>query len=308
MSSFVTYWDSSDSSVNRIELFLNSGSYFRTIPNQPSAHDAVVRLSKTPAYQNMNPVQKFEFWFGVNIGISSENLDGRGLTALAGFYERLKLECKAQGDCRITNLRSRDLWDSSAGHELGLFYDYRNDQIAVDSNPMGGAPFLLYGAYLAAVAFVAYASVEAPRISRALSDIHIELNLDWMNYSTPVTPLATPSGASSSGGASGGKDPCKDPSAKGGVYELLNVLGDVVRTGRANDLARRRLEHLRNPLFKGFDFNVRYRTDDYATIRGLEERVYLENGPSGAANDKIRPISPKNPRASSYRAATSKCK
>jgi hypothetical protein len=56
----------------------------------------------------------------------------------------------------------------------------------------------------------------------------------------------------------------------GGVYSLRNEAGDVVRTGRTNNLARRAGEHARDPELGQYRFQAEYRTDDYATQRGLE--------------------------------------
>jgi hypothetical protein len=64
-----------------------------------------------------------------------------------------------------------------------------------------------------------------------------------------------------------------------------------MRSGRSNDLDRRRGEHGRDPLLKDFDFNARYRTDDYATQRGLEQAVHDALNPP---LNRINPISPNN--------------
>jgi hypothetical protein len=72
----------------------------------------------------------------------------------------------------------------------------------------------------------------------------------------------------------------------------------VVRTGRTVDLARRALEHLRDPATAAYDFLVVHRTDDYAIRRGLEQMLYDQY--QGAALNTIRPIWPRNPNLGRY--------
>jgi hypothetical protein len=85
--------------------------------------------------------------------------------------------------------------------------------------------------------------------------------------------------------------------ALGGVYSLRDEAGSIVRTGRTKDLRRRRGEHGRDPLLSEYRFQVEYRTDDYATQRGLEQLMHDEFVP---ALNKIRPISKSNPRIDDY--------
>jgi RHS repeat-associated protein len=85
---------------------------------------------------------------------------------------------------------------------------------------------------------------------------------------------------------------------KGGVYTLTDQeTGTVVRTGRSNDLMRRELEHRQDPILGKYRFDVIYRTDSYAAQRGLEQVLYDKYK---AFLNKIRPISPKNPKAAKY--------
>ncbi len=84
--------------------------------------------------------------------------------------------------------------------------------------------------------------------------------------------------------------------ARGGVYILRDAEGNVVRTGRTNDLLRREAEHARD--FPDVNFETVYKTDDYAAQRGLEQRVY-EQYPEAPLN-KIRAIDPKNPNYQKY--------
>ena len=80
---------------------------------------------------------------------------------------------------------------------------------------------------------------------------------------------------------------------KGGVYTLRDPeTGDVERTGRTNDLDRRKGEHASGKETKDLNFKVEHRTDNASARRGLEQIVHDKHKPP---LDKIRPISPKNP-------------
>jgi hypothetical protein len=59
--------------------------------------------------------------------------------------------------------------------------------------------------------------------------------------------------------------------ARGGVYTLRDEAGDVIRTGRTNDLAARESAHFNDPVLGDYRFSVEYRTDVYAEQRGLEQ-------------------------------------
>lgn len=81
--------------------------------------------------------------------------------------------------------------------------------------------------------------------------------------------------------------------ARGGVYLLRDAeTGQVVRTGRTNDLAVREAQHARDPLLKDYEFEPVYRTDVYAKQRGLEQNLdWIHNPPLNYGN----PIRPKHP-------------
>jgi RHS repeat-associated protein len=82
--------------------------------------------------------------------------------------------------------------------------------------------------------------------------------------------------------------------ATGGTYILRDpVTGQVMRTGRTNDLARREREHRGS----GLIFEVDKRTDDYAAQRGREQIIHDKYIPP---LNKIRPISPNNPNRDKY--------
>ncbi|MNV67521.1 hypothetical protein D3C71_1603250 [compost metagenome] len=85
--------------------------------------------------------------------------------------------------------------------------------------------------------------------------------------------------------------------AKGGTYLLKDAEGIVMRTGRTKDLARRELEHARDPALKDLDFSAVHRTDVRAEQRGLEQMLHDQYNPPLNA---IRPISPRNPRLQTY--------
>ncbi len=85
---------------------------------------------------------------------------------------------------------------------------------------------------------------------------------------------------------------------RGGTYVLRDPeTNEVMRTGRTNDLERRRQEHGRDPELRPFNFEVDRRTDDYAQQRGREQVVHNQYDPP---LNRIQPISPRNPRRQEY--------
>jgi len=70
-----------------------------------------------------------------------------------------------------------------------------------------------------------------------------------------------------------------------------------MRTKRSNDLARRELDHARDPNLKDLSFEVQHRTDVRAEQRGLEQMLHDQYDPP---LNKINPISPRNPRLNEY--------
>ena len=70
-----------------------------------------------------------------------------------------------------------------------------------------------------------------------------------------------------------------------------------MRSGRTNDLARRQLEHARDPALKDLDLATAHRTDMRAEQRGLEQMLHDQYSPPLNA---IRPISPGNPKLNDY--------
>jgi hypothetical protein len=86
--------------------------------------------------------------------------------------------------------------------------------------------------------------------------------------------------------------------ARGGTYKLIDpVTGEVQYVGRTKDLARRAAEHERDAVKWQFEFEVDWRTDDYAVQRGREQMLYdLYQPPL----NRVRPISLRNPRLEEY--------
>ncbi len=70
----------------------------------------------------------------------------------------------------------------------------------------------------------------------------------------------------------------------GGVYELRDESGAVLRTGRTNNLDRRASEHLRE--FRDLKFRTRNTTDDYREQRALEHEAYMDNRKTAVLNHK----------------------
>ncbi len=92
-------------------------------------------------------------------------------------------------------------------------------------------------------------------------------------------------------------------SARGGVYALEDESGNVVRTGRTNDLASRARDHRADPTLGQFQFKTVYETDVYAEQRGLEQVLYDRNPGAMSVNggyNYLRPISPSNPNLPGY--------
>ncbi|MGH3236279.1 MAG: hypothetical protein ACRDOH_24090 [Streptosporangiaceae bacterium] len=89
----------------------------------------------------------------------------------------------------------------------------------------------------------------------------------------------------------------------GGVYTLRDEAGNVVRTGRASNLATREYQLNRDPVLGQYEFNVEYRTDVYAEQRGLEQTLYDRYPGAQAANggyNVIRAVGPENPNGPGY--------
>lgn len=93
---------------------------------------------------------------------------------------------------------------------------------------------------------------------------------------------------------------------RGGVYSLRDPGGNVLRTGRSNDLGTRRNQLARDPIFGEYEFHPEYLTDDYNEQRGLEQHLYDLHPEALAKNgglNRIRGIRFNNPRISSYLSA-----
>ena len=82
---------------------------------------------------------------------------------------------------------------------------------------------------------------------------------------------------------------------KGGIYTLRDVEGNVQRSGRTKDLARREVEH--GTAYPDLRFHPEFRSDSYQVQRGGEQILRDRYNPP---LDKINPISPRNPRRTQY--------
>ena len=82
------------------------------------------------------------------------------------------------------------------------------------------------------------------------------------------------------------------------MYRLVDSsTREVMRTGRSNNLIRRRAEHARDVQLQNYRFDEVWRTDDYAQQRGLEQILHERHNPP---LNKIHPISPHNRRINEY--------
>ena len=70
-----------------------------------------------------------------------------------------------------------------------------------------------------------------------------------------------------------------------------------MRTGRTKDRKRREQEYKLHPETEELRYRPKTNTDDYSAQRGHEQLLHDEHKPP---LDKIRPISPKNPRREQY--------
>ena len=70
------------------------------------------------------------------------------------------------------------------------------------------------------------------------------------------------------------KDLWGGPRGRGGTSRLVDEAGNTRYVGQTGDFARRRVEHANDPRFRDLSFEIRHRTDNYQTRRGLEQRDY----------------------------------
>jgi RHS repeat-associated protein len=85
----------------------------------------------------------------------------------------------------------------------------------------------------------------------------------------------------------------------GGVYVLTDPeTGEAMRTGRTNDLPRRRNEHRRGGTTCGLDFHILVETDSYSEQRGVEQLAHEAYGKPKL--NKVEPISPRNKKRGGY--------
>ncbi|OJW27600.1 MAG: hypothetical protein BGO49_25350 [Planctomycetales bacterium 71-10] len=100
-------------------------------------------------------------------------------------------------------------------------------------------------------------------------------------------------------GVAAGQVCCAVRLRQGGTYVLRDPeTGQIVRSGRTNDLERRETEHARR--FRDLLFEAFHRTNDYFEQRGLEQWLHDTFKPP---LNRIRGINPRNPNANAYREA-----
>jgi hypothetical protein len=84
----------------------------------------------------------------------------------------------------------------------------------------------------------------------------------------------------------------------GGTYILRDPnTQQIMRTGRAKTLSKRKSDHKRDQNLKDFIFEVDKRTNDYASQRGREQIIHDLHKPP---LNKIEPISPRNKNRQKY--------
>ncbi len=85
---------------------------------------------------------------------------------------------------------------------------------------------------------------------------------------------------------------------QGGTYMLVDEkTGKVMRTGRTNDLKRRKGEHQRDPETRPYPMKEDRLTDSRPAQRGREQMIHDAHQPP---LNKINPISPTNPKRQQY--------
>lgn len=95
---------------------------------------------------------------------------------------------------------------------------------------------------------------------------------------------------------------CPIGQGNGGVYALVNPLARSVeqaiqRSGRTNDFIRREGEHGRDPALRDFSLRPAFRSDNYSTVRGLEQIFHEVYNPP---YNRIRATDPRKPATSQY--------
>jgi len=109
---------------------------------------------------------------------------------------------------------------------------------------------------------------------------------------------AAQGGAAAGNAASGIAEEHAERAARGGTYRLIDpATGETQYVGRTENLAQRQIQHRTDPIKQKLRFEVDWRTDDYAVQRGREQMLYEQYRPP---LNRIRPISPRNPRRQEY--------
>ena len=90
---------------------------------------------------------------------------------------------------------------------------------------------------------------------------------------------------------------------KGGAYKLVDVDGNVKRTGRSGNLEAREAQHARKPETKDLKMDVDTRSDDYKVQRGAEHRLYEQHPEARMENgglNRQKAIRDNNPKKDTY--------
>ncbi len=174
------------------------------------------------------------------------------------------------------------------GNTLGLSVSVTETMVGTGMMAGGGGlEFATAG--LATPVAVPAALVGAASTAHGLVGIN---NFIYNSKSTGPGTATAPSQAAPEGAAA---------QPKGGAYVLRDAeSGQVMRTGRTRDLGRRGAEHGRDPNLRDLEFEPVHRTDVYNEQRGLEQMLHDKYQPP---LNKIRPISPTNPKLPMYQDA-----
>jgi hypothetical protein len=171
-------------------------------PNEPSALQAVIDLSKTPAYINMDPAKKSGLWNSFSVSMAQGKLSGTGIRAVANLYSALSINCKSGGNCDIKNLNSPNVRDALA--ELCLWVDPKTGKLEW-SNGYGGAIILIPIIVVAAVGIGLIWYLGEMRQGRGLGDLIFK---SQQEEDARLAAMAA-QGSKAATGSPNPEDPCK---------------------------------------------------------------------------------------------------
>jgi len=187
-----------------------------------------------------------------------------------------------------------DIWDTL----LGAVNAIANNFVGVQRIQGGNADFRA-GQVIGDIASVAAGTVGA--VGAAVGDTALDISTG--GAALVAAPAQAAAVAIPANGALNGALHLY-AAATGGTYVLTDPkTGDVQRSGRTNNLDRREGEHKRGEDTKDFKFKVDKRTDNPDARRGREQVLHDKYKPP---MNKIRPISPRNPKRQKYLDAAKK--